>query len=624
MNRTWFTYLCRLLYVAALKSALLPAVLAQVNGTAIYKSHCATCHDNSAVTRAPAIDVLRGMSAENILRSLESGTMKQQGSSLTDAERRSVAEFLTGQRIGTAATQSNVGMCPDPRVPFSLSGATWNGWGADLSNTRFQPASQAGLTASQVPRLKVKWAFAFPSTLIAFGQPAVVGGRIFVPAANRHIYALDAQTGCTYWSFVSDVPSRTAITVAAVHGATTRYVAFFGDQRANAYGLDAATGELLWKVQVDSHPRAKIVGALAYFEGRVFVPLTAGEEAAAMDPQYECCSARGALVALDAATGKQIWKTYNISEEPHPVSRNTAGTQMWGPSGASIWSTPTIDTEKRLIYVGTGDNFSPPATDSSDSVIAFEMETGKIVWAKQLTQADVFNMACGAGPSKASCPERAGPDFDIGASPILVKLAHGKRALLVSQKSGMAHALDPDRNGDVLWQFRAGHGGPLGGIQWGSATDGKKMYVALSDIDFLRKESAAAQKLLLDPKAGGGLFALDIATGKQVWAAPPPSCDDRANCSPAQSAAISVIPGVVFSGSVDGHLRAYSAKDGIVIWDFDTAHEYEAVNGLTARGGSLDGPGPVIAGGMLYVDSGYGGWGGLPGNVLLALSVDGK
>jgi len=294
---------------------------------------------------------------------------------------------------------------------------------------------------------------------------------------------------------------------------------------------------------------------------------------------------------------------------------------MWGPSGASIWSAPTLDVERKVIYAGTGDNFSDPASNMSDAVVAFDMQTGKIVWYKQLTAADVYNMACADGPSKASCPEKAGPDVDIGASPILVKLANGKRVLLVSQKSGVAHALDPDKNGEILWQTRVGRGGALGGIQWGSASDGKNMYVALSDIAFLQAEFATGKKLVADPKVGGGLFALDVATGQKVWSAAPPSCGDRPNCSPAQSAAISAIAGVVFSGSVDGHLRGYSTSDGKVIWDFDTTREFTTVNGVSVKGGSMDGPGPTIAGGMVFVGSGYGAWGGLPGNVLLAFSV---
>ena len=563
------------------------------------------------------------MSPENVVRSLESGLMKEQGASLTAAQKRLLAEFLTSRTIGQAGAPANINACADTKAPFSSSGASWNGWGSDLANTRFQTADRAGLTAAQVPRLKLKWAFAFPSTFVANGQPTIVGGRVFVPSANRNIYSLDAKSGCQYWSFEAQAPVRTAITIAAIQGERTRQVAFFGDQRANTYAVDASSGELLWKVHVEEHPRAKIVGAPVYFEGRLFVPVTDGEEGPAMNPAYECCSGRGALVALDAATGKQIWKTYTIAEEPRPVSKNSAGARMWGPSGASIWSAPTIDVERKVIYAGTGDNFSDPGTTTSDAVVAFDLQTGKILWTRQLTEADVFNMAC-VGPSKASCPDKAGPDFDIGASPILVKLASGKRVLLVSQKSGVAHALDPDRNGQILWQVRVGRGSALGGIQWGSASDGKNMYVAISDIAFLQETFGTGRKLVVKPDVGGGLFALDAATGKKVWSADPPSCGDRLNCSPAQSAAVTAIPGVVFSGSVDGHLRGYSASDGKVIWDFDTTREFTTVNGITTKGGSLDGPGPTIANGMLYAASGYGPWGGLPGNVLLAFSVDGK
>ncbi len=594
---------------------------ADPDGAALYKQHCAACHEVSGQTRAPGPAALRQMSPENIVRALDSGVMKEQGASLTAAERRTVAEFLTAKTIGSEPSRANIGLCADPNAPLSATGPDWNGWGSDVANTRYQP--KPGLTAADVPKLKLKWAFAFPNTFVAYGQPTIVGGRIFVPSANRNIYSLDAKSGCQYWSFQAEAPVRTAISIATLKGARARQVAFLGDQRANTYALDAASGELLWKVHLDEHPHSKIVGAPQYYDGRVFVPVTAGEEGPAMNPRYECCSARGSLVALDAATGKQIWKTYTIAEEPHVVSTSSTGTKMWGPSGASIWSAPTIDAEHKLVYVGTGDNFSDPGTKTSDAVLAFDIDSGKIVWSKQLTEADVFNMAC-IGPSKASCPEKEGPDVDIGASPILVNLTGGKRALLVSQKSGIAYALDPDRKGEILWQMRVGRGGALGGIQWGSATDGKNMYVALSDIAFTTMSFSAGGKLVVDPKAGGGLFALDIASGKKVWSSAPPQCGERANCSPAQSAAITAIPGSVFSGSVDGHLRAYSARDGSVLWDFDTGREFITVNGVTAKGGSMDGPGPTIAGGILYLGSGYGAWGGLPGNVMLAFSVDGK
>jgi polyvinyl alcohol dehydrogenase (cytochrome) len=607
------------------------------DGGDLYKQHCGSCHDASGATRAPAPAALKLMSPENIVKTLESGVMKDQGASLTAIEKQKVAEFLTGKVIG-AARAAAVGICPDASKKefspgFNMVAANWNGWGSDGANTRFQTADRAKLPADQVARLKLKWSFAFPDTFTANGQPVVVGGRIFVPGANRKIYSLDAKSGCQYWSFETEAPVRTALTIANdATGAAVRHFAFFGDRRGQAYAVDAATGELIWKVRVDeSNSRAAIVGAPAYSGGRLFVPVTDGEEGSPLNPKYECCKGRGALVALDAATGKQIWKTYTIAEEAHITGKSKAGVTLWGPSGVSIWSAPTLDLERGLIYAGTGDNFSDPASKTSDAILAFDMKTGKMVWSKQLTENDAYNMGCHLA-SKEGCPDTNGPDFDIGASPILVKLASGRRVLLVSQKSGIAHALDPDHNGAILWSFRVGRGGTLGGIQWGSASDGQNMYVANSDISWTKGEKEferaangnGLERRTVDPKIGGGLFAISVATGEKIWAAPPPVCGDQPQCSPAQSAAVSAIPGVVFSGSVDGHLRGYSMSGGKVIWDFDTAVEFQTVNGLTAKGGSIDGPGPAIADGMVYVCSGYGSWGGKSGNVLLAFSVDGK
>ena len=581
---------------------------------ALYRAHCAACHDASSATRAPAPAALKLMSAANILRALETGVMKEQAAGLTAAERRELADFL-GAPAPPPVAAAKPGMCAE-NPPFTPAGPAWNGWGADLANSRFAPAPAAGLTAADVPQLHLKWAFAFPGAFAANAQPVVSGGRVFVAGANRQVYSLDARTGCQYWSFEPELSVRAAVSIATLPGDPARHAAFFGDQRAKVYAVDAGTGALLWKTQADDHPRAKIVGSPVYFDGRLYVPITAGEEGPAMSPVYPCCSGRGAVVALDAGSGRQVWKTYTIAEAPHVTGKNAAGTPAWGPSGASVWSAPTIDPERRVLYIGTGDNFSEPATGTSDAVLALELDSGKILWARQLTARDAYNVSCDAG-RKASCPASDGPDFDIGASPILVKLAGGRRVLLVSQKSGVVHGLDA-QTGAVLWEQRIGKGGKLGGIQWGSASDGRLMFAAVSDIAFLVADLLGGRGMVADPHAGGGLFALDAATGRRVWAAPPPSCEGREKCSPAQSAAVSAIPGVVFSGGVDGRLRAYSAADGKVIWEFDTEREFEAVNGVRAKGGAMDGPGPAIAGGMLYVCSGYGVWGGAPGNVLLA------
>jgi len=585
------------------------------DGAAIYRDKCAACHDSPAQSRAPAVASFRMTSPENIVRALESGLMKEQGASLTADEKQAIATFLAGK---TARAVSRATMCADSNASLAPSSADWNGWGNGLNNARYQPAP--GLAASDVPKLKLKWAFAYPDTFTANGQPSIVAGRVFVASANRHIYSLDARTGCQYWAFESEVPVRTAITVIAMKGERPR--AFFGDRRGSVYALDATSGELLWKTRALHHPRAGITGAPVAYGMHLFVPVISGEEGAANDLSYECCKARGAVVAMDAS-GKKVWQADSIPGEPRMVGRNPAGTPVWGPSGASIWSAPTVDVERGAVYASTGDNFTHPDSKTSDAVLAFDLKTGAMLWSRQLLEGDVFSTACIA-TSKLGCPENPGPDYDFGSSPILVKLAGGKRVLVIGQKSGIVHALDPDNKGKILWQTRVGRGGILGGVQWGSASDGRNVYVAVSDVAFTEFGIERGKRRIFDAKAGGGMLALDAATGAKVWSTPAPViCGDRPNCSPAQSAAVTAIPGVVFSGALDGHLRAYSARDGKIIWDFDSMREFQAVNGV-GQGGSMDGPGAAVANGMVFVNSGYGTWGGQPGNVLLAFSVDGR
>ncbi len=401
---------------------------------------------------------------------------------------------------------------------------------------------------------------------------------------------------------------------------SNNYAVFFGDQTANAYALDAVTGKLLWKTKVDDFPLARITGSPSFNNGRLYVGVASGEELAASTPGYQCCKFRGSMVALDAATGKQVWKTYTI-DAPKMTRKNKAGGQEWGPSGAPIWSSPAIDPKRNVLYATTGDNYSDPATRTSDAFMAMDIDTGKILWTRQMTAKDAYTSGCRM-PDKTTCPESNGPDFDFASPPILVTLPSGRRALVAGQKSGVVHAIDPDQQGEVIWSTRVGQGGTMGGVQWGSAADQNNVYVALSDIGRITLPYASSTDA--DPKRGGGMFALKLATGEKVWTAAPPVCGNRTRCSPAQSAAVTAIPGLAFSGSVDGHLRAYSTADGKIVWDFDTIRPYETVNGVAARGGSLDGPGPVIVSGMLFLNSGYPTAGGMPGNVLLALSVDGK
>ena len=608
---------------------LLASAACAQDGRAVYEKNCAACHDKG-VSRAPLKDAFKRVSPESVLRALTDGSMATQGAALTKAEARAVAEFVTGKSFGSEPVEKQ-STCVNSTAAFDkpFAGPHWNGWGVDLSNHRSQPAAMAGLSAEQVPKLKLKWAFGFPGAIRAYAQPAVAGGRIFVGSAGRKVYSLDAATGCTYWTFDTDAPVRTAISIGP---AGERWAAYFGDQGAHAYAVDAGTGKLLWKTHVEESPLALVTGAPALQDGRLYVPVSGGaEEVVGASPKYECCKFRGSVSALDAATGKQIWKSYTIPETPQPVRKNKIGTQLWGPSGAGVWSAPTIDLKKRAVYVTTGDSYSDPPARTSDAFVAFDMDSGKMLWSRQITAGDAFNVACGS-PEPANCPEARGPDFDFGSSPILVDLPNGKRALVAGQKSGMVHAVDPDQQGEVLWEARVGQGGALGGVQWGQAADGQNVYVALSDLrqTFVPETAPGAQKTIfgghaaMNPKEGGGMFALSLTTGRRAWYTPPPGCGDKSACSPAQSAAVTLIPGVVFSGAMDGHLRAYATTDGRIIWEADTVKDFQTVNGVKANGGSIDGPGPVVVSGTLYVNSGYAFIGGIPGNVLLAYSVDGK
>jgi polyvinyl alcohol dehydrogenase (cytochrome) len=588
------------------------------DGQAVYRLYCASCHEASAQTRAPARDVLRQLTAERILDALEanSGPMFRQGLARTPAERRALALYLSGKPFGTEKPLDldRIGCKAADDFTDPLSAPGWNGWSVNPSNARFQSAAAAGLDAKRVPGLKLKWAFAYPGDIIAFSQPTVVSSRVFVGSSGRGVYALDAATGCVRWAYTADTGVRSAITIGPL-GSSKTYAAFFGDLAANAYAVDAGTGKQLWKVNLDSHHAARITGAPTLYEGRLYVPVASLEEVGSGMPDYECCTFRGSVVALDAATGKEIWKTYTISEKAHPVSKNKIGVQQWGPSGAAVWSSPTLDVDHKILYVATGDNYSLPPSKTSDAVMALDMGSGKVLWVRQLTEKDAFNTSCYL-PDSANCPPNAGPDFDFGSSAILIDLPNGRHALIAGQKSGVVHALDPDREAKTIWQARVGQGGIVGGILWGPAADEKNVYAALSDAQFDENHR-------ISPTGGGGLVALRLTDGTEVWRAAPVLCPEgRKGCSPAQAAAVTVIPGVVFSGSLDGHLRAYSTEDGRVIWDYDTVREFTTVNGVSGRGGALNGPGPTVAKGMLFVNSGYGYVGQMPGNVLLAFGVE--
>jgi polyvinyl alcohol dehydrogenase (cytochrome) len=611
-------------FIALLLTGLLPRPVATqspdtsaaATGAALFSANCAGCHGGDDA-RAPSPEALHGRSPQAIIDALTGGSMKYQGLALSGEERRTIAEFLTGRRLRAPLSGNTIGTCgPSTRLATGRRAAPgdpqtsplWNGWGPGIDNTHFQPADQGGLTAEQVPGLHLKWAFGFPDATSSWAQPTVAGGRLYVGSQNGSVYALDAASGCVVWTFAANGGVRASISIGRRSaGRQVGYGAYFTDQKGFAYALDAATGRPLWTRKVDDHPLVRLTGSPALYGDRLYVPTSSYEEGG-KPPGYACCTFRGSIVALDARTGDVIWKSYTIPEEPRLLRVYADGTELRGPSGGAIWSSPTVDARRGALYVGVGNTYSGAAQPTTDAVLALDLKTGKIRWSRQMAPStpDVF----GCTPGDVNCGERAGPDFDFGASPVLVTPAGGRDLIVAGQKSGVVYALDPDRKGEQVWRYRAGGGSGLGGIQWGIAADHERVYVPVAEI--------------YNPTPGG-LHAIELVTGARAWYAAPevPVCGKVSRaCSGAQFSAVTAIPGVVFSPSNDGAIRAYSSADGRVVWRFDTNREFPTVNGLQAKGGSMNGPAPVVAGGRLYVSSGYGVFGLRPGNVLLAFGID--
>lgn len=602
-----------LIVCVGVAAAVNRATAQRSDGEALYEGACSQCHDTPAAgSRAPAKEALRDRSPEAIVDALTGGAMRYQGISLSGGERRAIAEYLTGKAFGGDITGAATARCTSaPPFAYPSKGPEWNGWGPTVENTHFQSAAQAGLTAEQVPRLTLKWAFGFPDTTSAWAQPTVVGGRLFVGSQNGTVYSLDPKTGCVIWTFTAHGAVRASISIgprgtqAGHSGDAGRVAAFFSDQKGYAYALDAVTGAPIWARKVDDHPLVRLTGSPALYNGVLYVPTSSYEEAG-KSPTYVCCTFRGSVVALNAATGDVVWRAYTIAEPARKIGTRRDGVESWGPAGGAIWSAPTIDAKRGVLYVGVGNTYAGLVTQpAANSVAAFELTTGTMLWARQVAAPDIFGCRVG----EPNCGDKAGPDFDFGSAPALTKLPTGRDAIVIGNKSGIGYAMDPDKQGQIIWEYRAGKGGALGGIEWGSAVDADQAYFPVADGG---------------SPTPGGLHAVTLATGERVWfAAPPPAaCGAPARgCNGAQSAAITAIPGAVFSPSNDGAIRAFASKDGRILWQFDSNREFDTLNHVKARGGSMNGPAPVVVGGMLYVNSGYGAFGARTGNVLLAFGL---
>jgi polyvinyl alcohol dehydrogenase (cytochrome) len=590
---------------------------AQPMGQVVYAERCAMCHEQ-VDERIPHRTALQQLPAERIVRVLDAGAMLAIAMTMNRDERIAVAEYL-----GTDAPDSGPAAsayCSDRAVALHATpgAASWNGWSPTPDNARYQTADRAGLSAAQVPKLELAWAYGFSGDVAAFAAPTVVDGHVFVGSAGGLVQALSAEKGCLKWAFQAAGSVRAAPLVAPRDG---RNVLLLGDMTGWYYAVDAANGELVWKTRIETHDSTRLTGAAALHDGVVYVPVSSWEESRSSDPEYPCCTFRGSIVAVRVSDGAQLWKTY-MTDEPRERGKNGRGKPLYSPSGAAIWSTPTVDAARGLLYVTTGDNYTQPATTTSDAVVALALADGRIAWTKQITANDAYNGSC-QRDHRSNCAFDEGPDHDFGSSAILLQ---GGERLLAGQKSGIVYALDAAKQHEILWQTRVGEGGTNGGVQWGMATDGTYVYATTSDVGRTRwaGDPFDTRRYILDPKRGGGLTALRVADGSRAWHVPAGPCRDGApaGCSPAQPGAVTLIPGAVFATSNDGHVRAHAAADGRVLWDFDTVREFPTVNGVPARGGSLDGQGVVVVDGLVLVTSGYPRNGGMPGNVLLAFRAE--
>ncbi len=580
-------------------------------GEALFQARCAACHvEPEEGTHAPNVEDMALFTPNSIHAALVDGVMRLQATGMSDAEMRSVARYLTGSEVSDINLEVTGNLCTDnPPLGNPQLYPSWNGWGPDVRNSRFQSAAQGGVTADDLPRLRLKWAYGLPGEGQPRGQPAIVAGRLFVGNRAGALHALDAKTGCTYWTFLPRSGIRSALSVGPIllSDGSEGQAVYFVDIRANAYAVNAQTGEQIWVRKVEDHPTVRGTGSVTLHNGRLYVPMTGVmEENTASDPDYPCCTFRGSISALDANTGEPIWKFYTVPE-PQPRGLSSTGVQLYGPAGVGIWSAPTIDDRRGLLYAATGNAYADPAPETADAIIAVSLDSGELVWVNQRTPEDAWIGGCNSETPNPNCPEEIGPDFDFSASPILTTTPSGRELLVVPQKSGMAYALDPNDGGALVWSYRAGAGSAVGGV-WGMSVGDGLGYVAVGG--YFRE-------------GAGGIHGIDLDTGLRAWFTPPQPllCEPGAGCSATQSAAVTAIPGAVFSGAADGGMRAYSARDGELLWTFDANREFETINGIRANGASFDGPGPVVVDGMVYFLSGNAGFVGRPGNVLLAFEV---
>lgn len=486
-------------------------------------------------------------------------------------------------------------------------GSDWSSWTGNLAGSRYA-AGEKAINPATVSSLQYKWAFTFPNipNVYPASQPAVVGNTLYVGSTDAKFYALNAKTGATRWVFdltqiagpvTNSQPNAVRDGPAVAEGAV-----YFGDSRGYVYALDARTGQLRWATHAGDQPFSRITASPVVYGGKVYVGIS--QEQASLQVgnlNYPCCSGRGQVDALDAQTGAIVWRHYTVPPA-QPVGSWPSGATEYGPSGGSVEDAVVIDPAIRTLYVGTGENASG-TTGETDALVALNIDTGQLRWSYK-AQVDTFTTLCDAYPNFAGyCPQAANGtdhDWDMSASPNLFRI--GDREVVgIGEKSSVYRVFDA-LTGELIWSRQltpapmANAPGGSAGIQWGTSYDGKRLYVAT----WLAKP--------------GVLYALDPATGAILWQTSGPSdgCTTGGGSGPGQlctmgvGSSVSSSPGLVYEGNTDGKEYVFAADTGDLLWQFDTDQEFTGVNGAVGHGESVSGlAGAVVAGGMLYVQSGY-------------------
>lgn len=604
-------------------------------GKAVYDATCASCHNDPANTpgaeRAAQLSVLRNTAASDLRASLTGdGLMAPMAAALSGEQVDQLIGWLTAEQATAQVAWDEALLCEADNRTVDVSatrGVTY--FGGDLESTRSLSAQDAGLTRADFGRLKIDYAIGIPRAQSLGVGVASLGDTSFVNSGGKLI-ALDADQGCARWIFDGG-GSRTTPTIAEINGVTA---VLYVTGRSDVNAVNAATGEQIWKASgLPDNGVGAVRGGVLVHNNRVIVPISASGVASGMNPRFECCEGHGAVVALNASDGSKLWEYHTMEDADYNGFVSPTGVKQKGPSGAPIWAMPTIDEKRNLVLVTTGENTSMPATNTSDAIIALDLDTGEQEWLFQAMEYDVWNMSCRTtdADSGPNCPwqyddANIGRDFDFGSAAVLVRTKGGlfgigaRDIVLAGQKSGHIWALDAN-NGEVIWSDQVGHGTALGGNHWGIAADPDLQIVFHVINDPLPSPDGAPAP---------GVYAYRIRDGKKLWEyRAEPDCDGErgervVNCETKYgfSATPLVVDGVLLAATLDGKLFAFDGKTGDIEAEIDLARSFDTKNGVEAKGGSIDAHGVSAGAGRIFISSGYGSFSQTPGNAVIVLAPE--